>query len=56
MDKRKKISVVAILGLGVVASLAAIMRIVNYPKTDERYYPKNNLGEYTSFSKHPVII
>ncbi|KAL7782670.1 hypothetical protein V8C37DRAFT_397762 [Trichoderma ceciliae] len=43
MDQRKKISVIAILGLGVIASFAAIMRIAMYPKTDERYYPKDNL-------------
>ncbi|KAL7892979.1 hypothetical protein HDV63DRAFT_180088 [Trichoderma sp. SZMC 28014] len=43
MNKRKKISVCAILGLGVLASFAAIMRIAMYPQTDERYYPKNNL-------------
>lgn len=48
MNKRKKISVCAILGLGVLASFAAIMRIAMYPQTDERYYPKNNLGKHTS--------
>lgn len=52
MNRRKKISVCAILGLGVLASLAAIMRIAMYPQTDERYYPNDSLGEYTSFSNH----
>ncbi|PON24196.1 hypothetical protein TGAM01_v206884 [Trichoderma gamsii] len=43
MNQRKKISVCAILGLGVLASFAAIMRIAMYPQTDERYHPKDNL-------------
>ncbi|KAM0255730.1 hypothetical protein ACHAQJ_005484 [Trichoderma viride] len=43
MDQRRKISIIVILGLGVIASLAAILRIASYPKTDERYYPKDNL-------------
>jgi hypothetical protein len=54
MNQRKKISVCAILGLGVLASFAAIMRIAMYPQTDERYYPKDNLGKYTSFSSYLV--
>lgn len=56
MNRRKKISVCAILGLGVLASLAAIMRIAMYPQTDERYHPKDNLGECTSFSNRLVTI
>jgi hypothetical protein len=48
MNQRKKISVCAILGLGVLASFAAIMRIAMYPQTDERYHPQDNLGKYAS--------
>lgn len=48
MNQRKKISVCAILGLGVLASFAAMMRIAMYPQTDERYHLKDNLGKYTS--------
>ncbi|KAI0147558.1 hypothetical protein GGR57DRAFT_476015 [Xylariaceae sp. FL1272] len=43
MNRRKKISVIAILGLGASASLFAILRIATYPKTDERVYPHNIL-------------
>lgn len=53
MNRRKKISVCAILGLGVLASFAAIMRIAMYPQTDERFHPKDNLGEYTIFFSPP---
>ncbi|UPL01888.1 hypothetical protein LCI18_012822 [Fusarium solani-melongenae] len=42
MPKRVKISVVAILGLGVVASVAALMRIVSYKYIDVRVYPKDH--------------
>ncbi|KAL2671484.1 hypothetical protein Neosp_014074 [[Neocosmospora] mangrovei] len=42
MPKRVKISVVAILGLGVVASVAALMRIVSYKYIDVRAYPKDH--------------
>lgn len=43
LDKRKKMSVIAILGLGVFASFAAVMRIASYPMTDERIYPHDHL-------------
>ncbi|KAL6354296.1 hypothetical protein LRP88_11622 [Fusarium phalaenopsidis] len=42
MPKRVKISVAAILGLGVVASIAALMRIVSYKYIDIRVYPKDH--------------
>ncbi|KAH6645423.1 hypothetical protein BKA67DRAFT_526976 [Truncatella angustata] len=43
MNRRKKISVILILGLGVFASFAAIMRIASYSQTDERYHPHDAL-------------
>jgi hypothetical protein len=46
MPKRVKISVVAILGLGVVASVAALMRIVSYNYIDVKVYPKDHFREY----------
>lgn len=43
MNRRKKISVICILGLGVFASFAALMRMTVYPETDERYHPHDVL-------------
>ncbi|KAH7244931.1 hypothetical protein B0J15DRAFT_402834, partial [Fusarium solani] len=42
MPKRVKISVIAILGLGVVASVATLMRIVSYKYIDIRVHPKDH--------------
>ncbi|KAI1322614.1 hypothetical protein F5Y16DRAFT_385933 [Xylariaceae sp. FL0255] len=43
MNRRKKISVIAVLGLGAIASLFAVLRIAAYPSTDQRYHPNNIL-------------
>ncbi|KAM5367390.1 hypothetical protein ACJZ2D_010035 [Fusarium nematophilum] len=43
MPKRAKIAVVGVLGLGIVASVAALMRIVSYKYIDVRNYPKDHL-------------
>ncbi|KAF5005079.1 hypothetical protein FDECE_8496 [Fusarium decemcellulare] len=43
MPKRTKFSVVAILGLGVLASIAALMRIVSYKYIDIKVYPKDHM-------------
>ena len=43
MPRREKISVVAILGLGILASVAALMRIVSYKYIDEIAYPNDHM-------------
>ncbi|XEV04983.1 hypothetical protein FSHL1_010270 [Fusarium sambucinum] len=43
MTRRSKIAVVGILGLGVLASIAALMRIISYKYIDIRKYPKDHM-------------
>ncbi|CAI6099676.1 unnamed protein product [Clonostachys chloroleuca] len=43
MPRRAKISVVGVLGLGVLASVAALMRIISYQYIDTRRYPDNHM-------------
>ncbi|EMR61628.1 putative integral membrane protein [Eutypa lata UCREL1] len=43
MQRRVKISVICVLGLGVFASFAAMMRIVFYQYVDTRNYPDDEL-------------
>lgn len=44
MPRRTRISVVCILGLGVFASVAALMRIVSYKYIDTSKYPNDHMG------------
>lgn len=45
MPRRAKISVVGVLGLGVLASVAAVMRIVSYEYIDKRRHPNDHMGK-----------
>jgi len=44
MTRRSKVAVVAVLGLGVLASVAALMRIISYKYIDTRKYPDDHYG------------
>ncbi|KAH7260753.1 uncharacterized protein BKA55DRAFT_686335 [Fusarium redolens] len=46
MNRRSKLAVVAVLGLGVLASIAALMRIVSYKYIDINNYPKDAMCMY----------
>ncbi|KAM0489827.1 hypothetical protein ACHAP8_012177 [Fusarium lateritium] len=50
MTRRSKIAVVGILGLGVLASIAALMRIISYKYIDIRKYPKDHMGKASGSS------
>lgn len=56
MQRRVKISVICVLGLGVFASFAAMMRIVFYQYVDTRNYPDDELCKAISYerSHHPI--
>lgn len=43
MPRRSKISVVIVLGLGILASIAALMRIISYQYIDTRNYPNDHM-------------
>ncbi|RGP71774.1 integral membrane [Fusarium sporotrichioides] len=43
MTRQSKIAVVGILGLGVLASIAALMRIISYQYIDIRKYPNDHM-------------
>ncbi|KAF7555295.1 hypothetical protein G7Z17_g2291 [Cylindrodendrum hubeiense] len=43
MPRRTKISVVGVLGLGVLASIAALMRIISYKYIDTNVYPNDHM-------------
>ncbi|KAM0238321.1 hypothetical protein ACHAP5_008726 [Fusarium lateritium] len=45
MTRRSKLAVVVVLGLGVLASIAALMRIISYQYIDTKKYPKDQMGE-----------
>lgn len=45
MTRRSKVAVVAVLGLGVLASVAALMRIISYKYIDIRKYPDDHYGK-----------
>jgi hypothetical protein len=45
MTRRSKVAVVAVLGLGVLASIAALMRIISYQYIDIRKYPRDHMGK-----------
>lgn len=47
MPRRTKISVIAILGLGILASIAALMRIISYKYIDEIRYPNDHMRKHT---------
>ncbi|RYP48372.1 hypothetical protein DL768_005741 [Monosporascus sp. mg162] len=51
MKRRVKISVICILGLGIFASIAALMRIIMYQYTDRRKYPDDEL-----YNQAPLLI
>ncbi|RGP72354.1 integral membrane [Fusarium longipes] len=51
MTRRSKIAVVAILGLGVLASIAALMRIISYQYIDSRKYPENHYGTLSTVNQ-----
>lgn len=55
MPRRAKISVVCVLGLGILASIAALMRIVSYKYIDTRYYPKDHMGKAVHYRRGPSI-
>ncbi|KAF5018462.1 hypothetical protein F66182_9559 [Fusarium sp. NRRL 66182] len=42
MPRRKKIAVVVVLGLGVLASVAALMRIISYQYLNQKRFPKDH--------------
>lgn len=52
MPRRAKISVVCVLGLGILASIAALMRIVSYKYIDTRYYPKDHMSKAVHYPRH----
>ncbi|OBS20407.1 hypothetical protein FPOA_06778 [Fusarium poae] len=54
MTKRSKIAVVGILGLGVLASIAALMRIISYQYIDIRKYPNDDMGKLSTTSRKTV--
>lgn len=47
MPTRSKLAVVGILGLGVLASIAALMRMISYKYIEIRKYPNNHMGKLT---------
>lgn len=46
MPRRTKISVVGVLSLGILASIAALMRIVSYKYIDIKAYPDDYMGRH----------
>ncbi|KAM0475681.1 hypothetical protein ACHAP7_007178 [Fusarium lateritium] len=50
MTRCRKVAVVVVLGLGVLASIAALMRIISYQYIDTVKYPKDQMGEQHAFS------
>ncbi|KPM35797.1 hypothetical protein AK830_g10770 [Neonectria ditissima] len=44
MPRRTKISVVGVLSLGILASIAALMRIISYKYIDTAAYPDDHMG------------
>lgn len=44
MPRKAKISVICILGLGILASIAALMRIISYEYIQKSKYPNDHMG------------
>ena len=56
MTRRSKVAVVAVLGLGVLASVAALMRIVSYKYIDIRKYPDNHYGKLQAWAIETLLM
>ncbi|KAF4963445.1 hypothetical protein FSARC_8542 [Fusarium sarcochroum] len=56
MSKRSKVAVVAVLGLGALPSVAALMRIISYKCIDNKKYPNYTMGNVIVWSTALLVL